>query len=71
LLSACEPDRLAAGCAALHVDDQAVAEGQDVVALIRKSVVVNPLRLTDDPVVADPNESGLNAERCPRSDLSR
>jgi hypothetical protein len=51
-----------AGRAALHVDDLAVAQGQDLVALVTDSVGARPLRRADDLVVANIRERGLHLD---------
>jgi hypothetical protein len=51
--------RIATRPAALHVDDLAVADRQDLIALVLPSVITSPRGRADDLVVADHRELGL------------
>lgn len=60
--SAREPLGLAAGRAALHVDDLAVTEREHLKALLPRAGLVHPQRGADDHVVADSGEFGLHVD---------
>ena len=61
-MAACEALGLAAGAAALHVDDRPVAKSEDLEALVLSSIRSEPLRRADDLVVADQRELGLDLD---------
>ena len=62
LVAAGEALGLAAGGAALHVDDHPVTQRQDLEALVASPVCSEPLGRADDPVVADLGELRLNLD---------
>ena len=59
---ACEPFRVPSCRAALHVDDLVAADGEYLVALLARPVLVHPLCRADDHVVADTGELGLDVD---------
>ena len=57
-----EAFRLAVGCAALHVDDLAVAKCEHLETFVVAAVGAEPLGGADDLVVADLGEFGLDGD---------